>query len=478
MKHPFASIQYVRNSFSADTIGSWLRLTPEPDLPPPVPPLRTPPAQDQPPPERARNRKQSLFLSQADRSSRPTVNVNVPAMSSSSSPGHFVKHSSKATLLLSGQEQGVSEPVYVTGGTVDGILALSRPTGLLSLSVVVEGTIKIRETGGSGSRDVQILRESLFTWDAERNTTFPSKVSFRYTLPSHYNHPETNERFPIPPSYHAHSYGIPGFEVDVAYAVVVEMSRRRSVPEWWQRSTRMRVPFAYRELTYPARVGPFPATLVLTPTSPQTVFQFTMRSRRQRRDNIEVQLYLPNSQICCLAEPIPFFVTLFAPEDILNGYPTFRPSLESFHPLSTTDLSNSLQTQIMDRIVRYPPPVRLLLQRRTQVDVLAASLPCMQVPETHISASKHIASGAVQTVHRDGNKIVWSGSIMVPDRVKCGGFVAMGLHVTDYLELKITPPDSLRQYYSELIETVPVRLSTEPAKSDHSIAISMLNSGA
>lgn len=50
------------------------------------------------------------------------------------------------------------------------------------------------------------------------------------------------------------------------------------------------MPFAYRELTYPARVGPFPATLVLTPTSPQTMFQFTMRSRRERRDNIEVQV--------------------------------------------------------------------------------------------------------------------------------------------------------------------------------------------
>ena len=57
--------------------------------------------------------------------------------SGKSFPSHFVKHTNGITLLLSGQRGDILKPVYSNGDTIVGILAISRPTGLLSLEVKV-----------------------------------------------------------------------------------------------------------------------------------------------------------------------------------------------------------------------------------------------------------------------------------------------------------------------------------------------------
>lgn len=131
-RHPFAAVQYVRNSLSTDTLGAWLRPETRPEDVPPVPPL----------PDRTLARNQSLppaptRVPRGVGLPRPHLDSDVPAVSSRSSPGHFVKHSSKVTLLLSGQEEGTAMPEYHTGGTIDGILAVPRPSGLLALEVTV-----------------------------------------------------------------------------------------------------------------------------------------------------------------------------------------------------------------------------------------------------------------------------------------------------------------------------------------------------
>lgn len=66
-----------------------------------------------------------------------------PVPSAVASPGHFVKHSSKATLVLSGQEEGVDQPTYSSGGIIEGILAVPRPSGLLSIEIKVPARIPL-----------------------------------------------------------------------------------------------------------------------------------------------------------------------------------------------------------------------------------------------------------------------------------------------------------------------------------------------
>jgi hypothetical protein len=132
LRHPFASAQCVRYSLSTDALSSWLRLTPtDADVSPgsgqPQPP------QPDPPPLRRTSSQQP----QNARKIWPKLDVNVPGAILRSSSGHFVKHSSKVTLLLSGQAPGVIEPEYTNAATIEGILAVARPSGLLSLEVKV-----------------------------------------------------------------------------------------------------------------------------------------------------------------------------------------------------------------------------------------------------------------------------------------------------------------------------------------------------
>lgn len=142
------------------------------------------------------------------------------------------------------------------------------------------------------------------------------------------------------------------------------------------------------------------------------------------------QLFLPASQVCTLREPIPFFVTLFAGGDTLEAFSAYRPSPASFHPLSSSNSSaSSLQHQLMSRTGIRSPPVRLDLQRRTQVDALSADMPIVQ-EKTHITALKTLARGVAHTTTKNTNCVTWSGAIVLPPCVRNGGFVGSGIKVT------------------------------------------------
>ena len=132
--HPFAAVQHTRSSLSTDNLPIWLRHEMTSREIPPVPPVprRAQPRSPSNPPPIHRQR-----MPHTNAPSRPSVDVDVPSAASRGSPGHFVKHSSRCTLLLSGQEEGAKIPQYTTGGTIDGILAVPRPAGLLSLQVTV-----------------------------------------------------------------------------------------------------------------------------------------------------------------------------------------------------------------------------------------------------------------------------------------------------------------------------------------------------
>ncbi|KIP06691.1 hypothetical protein PHLGIDRAFT_128118 [Phlebiopsis gigantea 11061_1 CR5-6] len=469
-RHPFAYTQYMRYSQSTDAFATWLRATPEPAIPP-VPPRPLPPKAPAPlarsfsqPPVMYRERRESTRARLLP-PSPPVVDFDTPTVSSRSEPGHYVKHSSWVTLLLSGQEEGVSEPVYCNGATIEGILAVPRPAGLLRLEVKVEGQIRLKELAGSGAFESEIINDTVFAWDAECNATFPAKVTFRYTLPTRYTHAPTDEEFRLPPSYQAHLSGVPGFRVGISYAVVVHITLNRSKMNWWRKGTRLRVPFVYRELSRPSLAGPFSARPMKTLTSPRTVFKYLVESRRGSHENIELELYIPNSQVCSMRDPIPYVVTIFAREEILSKYTTFRSSLESFHPMDSPspDVPNSEQPQFFGCLMSHSSPVRLQVLRKTHVDVLAASVGASVATgeRTDITASKCIASGVVYGASREYSSVVWSGTIVVPEKVRCGGFGAKGIVVSDSLMLTLVHPSALRASYVDFSAMIPIRLTTE-----------------
>ena len=164
MRHPFASVQYFQSSLSSESLDSPpeqeqldeqepIRVTKPIASPLPLPqhPSVSSPSLDNPLFARPRSalarvssriplprrKPVAVFLDTQIASIQDASQVQAPSWSGKASPGHFVKHSSKVTLLLSGQEENASEPVYSNGDTIVGILAIPRPTGLLSLEVKV-----------------------------------------------------------------------------------------------------------------------------------------------------------------------------------------------------------------------------------------------------------------------------------------------------------------------------------------------------
>ena len=85
---------------------------------------------------------------------------------------------------------------------------------------------------------MDILRDLLFTWNAEHNAPLPTKVTFRYSLPTHYEDKTSGERYRLPPTYDARLNAIPGFRAEVSYAVVVYVSRNRERMDWWRKNAR------------------------------------------------------------------------------------------------------------------------------------------------------------------------------------------------------------------------------------------------
>ena len=140
-QHPFASSRYARVSSSAETLGRWLRgekHTEEGSPSPALPDLGQRPEPVMVPADSC----QGLSLPQVP------VDINIPESSAKSSPEHYVMHSSKVTVLLSGQRSGTDMPVYTNGATIDGILAAARPSGLLALEVMVHVQFPSSRTAG------------------------------------------------------------------------------------------------------------------------------------------------------------------------------------------------------------------------------------------------------------------------------------------------------------------------------------------
>lgn len=189
MRHPFANVQYQRNSQSTDAVYWQSSIDKEPDDIPPVPslprelssssavptlvsPVSSPPVKmrdlpsmplQEPPPlppdlfplpsKRARplphlpnprnllrnpsKSAKSVDTRSVAKSHPESVEHETRSLSTKSATGHYVKQSNKITLVLGGQEDGVSEPLYCTGDVIEGMLAVPKPTGLLSLEIKV-----------------------------------------------------------------------------------------------------------------------------------------------------------------------------------------------------------------------------------------------------------------------------------------------------------------------------------------------------
>ena len=95
----------------------------------------------------------------------------------------------------------------------------------------IEGSISIEETG---SLRVSMIDETVYSWTPSRDGPFPPNVAFRYTLPDTFLDPMSGSRYPLPPTFRARLATMPGFTVNISYAVVVSLTRQREAATLWR----------------------------------------------------------------------------------------------------------------------------------------------------------------------------------------------------------------------------------------------------
>ena len=213
----------------------------------------------------------------------------------------------------------------------------------------------------------------------------------------------------------------------------------------------------------------------------QNVFVYTSPSLRgERATEIKVrvsrlsgarihltpsQLYLPHGQACVLDEPIPFVIKVFAADHVLEELhssvpPVTNPKDEyaSFHPIRQSHSTKTKRPRTSSGKIK----VKLELSRTTRVDTK-----CMNCANSaslgFVNGTQTLAEGVIERLTRGSDWIAWSGVIIVPDEVKCGGFITSRVEVFDQLVLSILPTSSSRTPVISFCEGVPIRLAMRKA---------------
>ena len=145
-------------------------------------------------------------------------------------------------------------------------------------------------------------------------------------------------------------------------------------------------------------------------------------------------MFLPSSRVCSIKEPLSFFITVFGDEESLEPFVSYQPIASSFHPMSDSSVHHllspmqitslsGLQAQLKGRPSSPLPPIRVRLQRRTTVDIVGSE------SQQQLTITKVLALGTIHSSTRNAKSVTWSGSIVLPPHVQCGGFSASGINI-------------------------------------------------
>jgi hypothetical protein len=216
---------------------------------------------------------------------------------------------------------------------------------------------------------------------------------------------------------------------------------------------RLRVPFIYKPLTRPAAAHPFPAsTSWMSSDHPKTLFLDTIRAHHPKLLPVELQFFLPQSQVIPVGERINFRLALKAHESYLAPLlnTNSAPVLSSFLPLPSLSpppvrtpcdvASESVQSLKSTRQPRFAlkltdggvkSPVQVRLERRIAVDARQTGVVVLGWTSRGrgFTAVEVLAEGLLERVEREDGRVKWWGSLDLPDNVNCAGFSADRLSV-------------------------------------------------
>ncbi|KAJ7653481.1 hypothetical protein B0H17DRAFT_1100695 [Mycena rosella] len=379
--------------------------------------------------------------------------------------GNFVKSSKggDAKLRLSAQQDEIDLPVYGAGGVVEGTVELAKTDNISTVEVEVEGRLQLKEIAEGGHTDARICLDNVLLWIKDANNPVcPSSLPFSLTLPTTFEY--EGKSYPLPPSHSIKLKGLPGFHASIEYSVSVIIDKPRYVPNLVPLlkskkimvnnkklgihigNTTLSTPFIYYPRTRPA--VPIPSPLVRAEggfiSRPEwSLYDSVLNANNSKAgaQDIRVKFYLPASRIFCASGKIPFHVT----------FESTAYSLALFLPYGpTTGNSGKLRA------------TRIQLMRQSTVDVRGTVI---YGTKTDIWRVDPIGEGVFKHAGDGPTWISFSGEIEISP-VKVMGFKIAGLNVQDCILFTVTPPDVSKSPFTNIRETIPVRLTTDPWTED------------
>lgn len=366
--------------------------------------------------------------------------------------GDFIKESKGGgvRLRLTAQEDDVELPVYGATDHVAGAVEFTKPEGVTSVEVKIEGRLRIKEIAEGGTAIAKLCLTTSMLWVKDHaNPICPLSLGFSLSLPNTFTY--TEKTYPLPPTFDVKLAGLPGFIATIDYSVTAIVTKENHVPLPKVKSralgihigaTHVSTPFKYFPRTRPAVPIPLPMQYRVgagfLATSDWKLFESTLCSKSQSRPHIGVKLYIPASRVFCMTQPIPFHLT----------FESSAVSLAVFLPFGPT-AANPTARKV----------TRIQLLRQTTVDVRNTLLYGVK---TDIWRVDCIGEANFSLTGGDSPSTVsYSGEIVLDGKIKVPAFRAAGLSVKDCIVFTVTPLDPVKAPFSELRELIPVRLSTD-----------------
>lgn len=365
--------------------------------------------------------------------------------------GSFVKQSKSGhiSLRLTGQEEDVTVPVYVSNSIIEGSVELSRTEGITRIELKIEGNLKIREIGEGGHSTVKLCLENQVLWSKGQDAPSPSMLAFSFRLPESFTFED--KTYPLPPTHGVKLSGFPGFTANIDYSVSVLINKpnARAISSKAMGlivgTTAVNTPFLYRPRTRPPSAAPPPlitnnSGFVLAPE--WTLLESVLPSRQPGLQGIATKLYIPSSRTFYMRESIPFHLSLHSTS----------MSLATYLPLSPTakTLNNRKSTQVQ-------------LMRQSTVDVRNIEKDGLKQDMWRVDC---IGEGTIKLTADAPLWIAYNGEIKVDPEVAIAGFKAAGFSVKDCILFTVTPPEPAKSPFGDLRQVASVKLTTDPWNSN------------
>ncbi|KAL1745828.1 hypothetical protein HDZ31DRAFT_35634 [Schizophyllum fasciatum] len=371
--------------------------------------------------------------------------------------GVFLKHSKngEVSLRLDAQEEGASIPAYGRGATVEGALLVQRTDGARSVEAKIEGKLRLKEMGEGGTSSIRLCSDSALLWIRDpRHQECPPVLPFRFRLPLSYE--VEDKTYPLPPSHTVKLSGLPGFYASIEYTISATLHRPQSGPNLplvkssflgiTPGTISLSTAFLYQPRTRPPDPVPRPLALSRQGFRPAAEWfchdSVIAPQAGSGANSITVRLYLPTSRVFPLTQKIPFHL--------------------SFHSTSHT-LAMFLPIGPTAHFLGGKRPTRLQLLRQSAVNVrnapsLGTKTDMWRVDRIGEASFRHAGDGPTWSA--------FSGVIDIEEGTSVPGFRAAGLNIKDCVVLSVVPPESHKSPFSELRETIPVRLTTDAWSDD------------